>query len=242
MFKEIKHQYSRYKNQELNWLTSDDEDLYLEHVKTNFNELSEYGWVDRKFTYKFNSHGFRCDEFSHDNNIAFFGCSFTCGIGLPLENTWAYHVANNLKLKSFNLGIGSSGPSTAFRLANHYIPQIKPKLVVYFEPPPGRFSISSADGHIYDFNVNKSLGKFKIYADKGFEHFYNHWLSNPENSDLDYLKNKIAIESICHQNKIKFVYAGCNEMPKIDLARDLGHSGVKSNLQFAELILNRISK
>lgn len=232
MFKEIKHQYSRYKNQELYWLTSDDEDFYLDHVKTNYNDLSEYGWIDRKFTYKFNSHGFRCDEFSHDNSIAFFGCSFTCGIGLPLENTWAYHVANNLKLKSFNLGIGSTGAGTSFRLANHYIPQIKPKLVVYLEPPPGRFYINSAIGH-YDLTVGN--------ADPIFEDFYNHWLSNPENSDLDYLKNKIAIESLCHQNKIKFVYAQCTEMSKLDLARDLGHCGVKSNLEFAELILNRIS-
>lgn len=232
MFKEIKHQYSRFKNQELNWLTSDDEDLYLKHVKTNFNDLIEYGWVDRKFTYKFNSHGFRCDEFSHDNNIAFFGCSFTCGIGLPLENTWAYHVANNLNLKSFNLGIGSTGAGTSFRLANHYIPLIKPKLVVYLEPPPGRFYINSTDGQ-YDLTVGN--------YDSIFENFYNHWLSNPENSDLDYLKNKIAIESLCHQHKIKFVYACCTEMSKLDLARDLGHCGARSNLQFAELILNRIS-
>ena len=62
-----------------------------------------------------------------------------------------------------------------------------------------------------------------------------------ENSDLDYLKNKLAIQSLCHQNKIKFVYAHCNEMHNIDFARDLGHRGVKSNLQFAELILNRIA-
>ena len=234
MFNEIDHQYSLYKNQELDWLTSDDEDLYLEHTKTNFNDLNEYGWINRKFTYKFNSHGFRCDEFRRVDNIAFFGCSFTCGIGLPLENTWAYHVSNNLKLKNFNLGIGSTGADTSFKLANHYIHQIQPKLVVYLEPPPGRFSINSAIfNHVCNLNVGNTDSKFKD--------FYNHWLSNPENSNLDYLKNKLAIEALCHRNKIKFVYAHCDEMHKIDLARDLAHPGIKSNLEFAELILRRIN-
>jgi hypothetical protein len=238
MFNEINHQYTQYKNQEFNWLTSDLEELYLENVKTNYNVLSEYGWVDCKFTYKFNSHGFRCDEFTNEDSIAFFGCSYTCGIGLPLENMWAYHVANNLNLKSVNLGIGSTGPGTSFKLANHYIPQIMPKIVVYVEPPPARFSISSADGYIYDLSVSTE----KIYAHDQLKDFYNHWISLAENSDLDYLKNKLAIQLLCHQNKIKFVYARCNEMHNIDLARDLGHRGVKSNLQFSKFILNRLSK
>ena len=236
MFNEIDHQYSQYKNQELDWLTSDTKELYLKNIETNYNQLSLNGWVDRRFTYRFNSHGFRSVEFSHDDSIMFFGCSFTCGIGLPLDSTWPFNVASALQLKCFNLGVGATGAGTSFKLANHYIPQIQPKLVVYLEPPPGRFSINSA---IFNHICNLNIGDYD--ADSIFKDFYNHWLSNPENSNLDYLKNKLAIEALCHQNKIKFVYACCDEMHKLDLARDLGHPGIKSNLQFADLILNRIS-
>ena len=235
MLSEIFHQYSEHKNKELYWLTSDTKDLYLENLKTNYDKLNQNGWIDRQFAYKFNSHGFRCDEFTNENSIMFLGCSFTCGIGLPLEDTWAYQVANSLNLKSVNLGIGGSGPDTAFRLANHYIPIIVPKIVVYLEPPLGRFSLVN-DDKIYDFCVsNKSV-------DTRFKYFYEHWLSCEENLILDARKHKLAIEMMCQQSRIKFEYKELNEIGKDHLARDLMHPGVSFNKTFANLVLNRINQ
>ena len=240
MFNEIRHQYSHFKNKELPWLISDHKFKYDENLEKNRDQLEKYNWIDRYFTYKFNSHGFRSEEFSCDDSIMFFGCSHTVGIGLPLEDTWAYQIAQSVNLKRFNLSIGATGPDTAFRLANHYIPQIKPKIVVYVEPPPGRFALVSADNNIYDFNFFNGI----VYSPLSqFKNFYEHWISLEENLEIHSLKHKLAIQALCQQYNIKFVFAESDtEMEVLDYARDLSHSGIESNKYFAEIILNRINQ
>jgi hypothetical protein len=242
MFNEIPHQYSEHKNKELPWLIIDFEITHENNLKNNRELLEKYNWIDRQFTYKFNSHGFRSDEFSHDSSIMFFGCSNTVGIGLPLEDTWAYQVAKKLDLKCFNLAIGATGPDTSFRLANHYIPQIKPKIVVYAEPHPSRFSLLS-DDDIYQFTTH-NITSMKYTDTKKLESFYQHWILNDENIKLNSIKHRLAIQAICQQYNIKFVFAeSYAELPyDLDFARDLMHPGVESNKIFAELILDRINQ
>jgi hypothetical protein len=242
MFNEITHQYSEHKNKELAWLINDYEITYENNLINNREQLEKYNWLDRQFTYKFNSHGFRSEEFTDDDSIMFFGCSNTVGIGLPLEDTWAYQVAKKLDLKCFNLAIGATGPDTAFRLANHYVPQIKPKIVVYAEPHPSRFSLFGID-EVYQFTTHNIISS-KHGKTKKFESFYQHWILNDENIKLNSIKHRLAIQAICQQYNIKFVFAeSYSELYcDIDLARDLMHAGVKSNKIFAELILSRINQ
>jgi hypothetical protein len=236
MFNEIQHPYSVFKDNELFWLPSDDAVSYQKNLEVNNDKLREYNWIDKTFTYKFNSHGFRCEEFSNEDSIMFLGCSHTAGIGLPLEDTWAYQVAKRLNLKCVNLSIGGIGPDMAFRLANHYIPQIKPKLVVYYEPPPGRFYLYSSNEKFYYFNSGCMEMTHPMFLK-----FYQHWLSLEENIELDLLKHKLAIQALCQQNNIKFIFSK-HELHFIDYARDLIHAGVNANKDLAELILNRINQ
>ena len=121
-------------------------------------------------------------------------------------------------------------------MANHYIPQIKPKIVVYLEPPLGRFSLYSANSKFYNFNT----GGIE-WIEPIFVKFYQHWLSVEENLELDLLKHRLAIQLLCQQNNIKFIYQP-DSMPFIDYARDLVHPGVNSNKNLAELILDRINQ
>lgn len=238
MFNEIQHQYSEHKNQELAWLPSDTEHQYQQNLISRRQELSDNDWIDREFTYKFNSHGFRSEEFTDHDSIMFLGCSMTTSIGLPLENTWAYQVANSMNLKRFNLAIGGTGPDTAFRLASHYVPQIKPKIVVYVDPPPGRFTLVRGTGEFQDFFTGQI-----DYINTEFRSYYEHWLLNEENLTLNSLKHKLAIQALCQQYNIKFVFAkSYTEMKFLDYARDLNHSGRNSNKDFAEIILNRINQ
>ena len=237
MFNEINHQFVNCKNKVVSWLGNDSFLLFQDNLKTSMDQLIKYDWIDKKVIYKFNSHGFRCDEFSHDDSVMFLGCSNTLGMALPLEDTWAYQVAKNLNLKSVNLGIPGTGPDTAFRLANHYIPQIKPKIVVYLETPPGRFCLVSSKKHIYDFSVTES----EFLTDNMFKEYYEHWLSNEENIILNSLKHKLAIQSLCHDHGIKFIYVENKEFHPIDFARDLMHYGIHSNLNLSKLVLDRIN-
>ena len=68
---------------------------------------------DLTFTYKYNSRGFRSDEFKKDHDgkhILFAGCSETEGVGTKLDNLWAYRVYEKIKDSEkcsgfFNIGI-----------------------------------------------------------------------------------------------------------------------------------------
>jgi hypothetical protein len=76
------------------------------------------------FMYTYNSLGFRCDDFNSpsDINILFLGCSFTEGIGLPAEETWAYKLLSiirketNKNIAYWNLALGGTGIDTQANL------------------------------------------------------------------------------------------------------------------------------
>lgn len=232
MFQFTKHDYLEYCNKELYWLPSDTEERYLKNLETHWDSLKLNGWIDQpQFTYKFNSHGFRSDEFSDEPNIMFLGCSFTTGIGLPVEDTWASIVAKQLNLKCFNLGIGASSNDSAFRLGHHYIPLLKPKLVVWLSTDIARLELHTLRGQV------EPHGPWS--QDCGY--FLDNWLANPLNSESNFLKNSLAIEYICKLNNIKLIHKPViNVLRDLDYARDLMHFGKKSNIDCANSILQLI--
>jgi hypothetical protein len=231
MFTKIFHQYSELADQTFNWYPMDTEERYEENIKNNLNKLQQYGWVDSTFTYKFNSHGFRCEEFTKDPGVMFLGCSHTCGIGIPIENTWAYLVSQQLNLKMINLGIGGSGSDTAFRLANHYISQLKPKIVIYLQSHQARFSLVTKN-KVHEFAP--------IFFPEEFKKFYFEWISYNENIILHELKHNLAIEMLCNRHGIKLITFNIRYFRELDFARDLNHCGVKSNEEFSKFVLNHI--
>ena len=234
MFLHTKHTYLEYCNKEINWLPADTEELYLKNLETNWGSLNVNGWIDDPhFTYKFNSHGFRSDEFNHEPSILFLGCSHTAGIGMPVEKTWTRIVAKELGLKCFNLGIGASSNDTAFRLGHHYIPQIKPKLVIFLSTDNARTELFSND-HIENWSIWN-----QTYDPTRWGYYIENWILNDANSEMNFLKNKLALEHICNTNNIKFLHRKVGDvLYNLDLARDLMHYGVKSNKVCSQKILH----
>ena len=225
------HQYSEYANRTLPWLGLDNQHTYAKNFTTRYNQLKEYGWLNKKIDYKFNSYGFRSDEFSSDPSMVSLGCSHTCGIGIPIENSWTSIVSKSLSLKNFNLGVGGSSNDTAFRLAYHWLHQLKPKIVVHMATERHRFEL-----HVQ--NKIQNYGPWSNAAD------WAEWASNQTNIDMNFLKNKLAIECICKNLNIKLVQIEYLTLePEIrvqDLARDLAHGGIKSNQKMAEHVLSNI--
>lgn len=232
MFQFVKHYYLNFCNKEVDWLPSDTEERYLEHLKTHWGSLNVNGWIDNPyFTYKFNSHGFRSDEFSHEPSVVFLGCSHTTGIGLPAEDTWPRIIAKELNLKCFNLGIGASSNDTAFRLANHYIPQLKPKLVIWLSTDISRIELHTLSNAVENHGAWTENGGY----------FLDNWLTNPINGEANFLRNSLAIEYICKQHNIKFVHdTALRHMARQDLARDLMHCGKKSHISCADTLLKQV--
>ena len=225
-------------NKTVKWLTMDTEELYKKNLINNYDKLKKYDWIDKEFTYTFNSLGFRCDEFSNDPSILFLGDSHTVGIGLPLENVWATIVAKKLNLKSINLGQGGGSSNTLFRLGSYWIPKILPKIVVYHEPNMWRLEL---------LNNNKieflsPTGDDKYMERLNILEFYKLWISDDTNGFLNQEKNRLSIEHICYLNGCKFIYIERgNGVEYVDYARDLAHSGVESNLKFSNMVLDLIN-
>lgn len=227
--------YACYANQTLSWLPMDTQDLYLRNLKTNKEKLIANGWVDTEITYTFNSHGFRCNEFTSDPTIMFLGCSYTCGVGLPIHASWTSIVASKLNLASANLGIGGYSSDTAFRLCYGWIDVIQPKLVVMLQPHASRFELVKL---IANNSVEiKTISSFSYDVHKSF---YADWISHDSNSELNSLKNLLAIKSLCTERNIKFINFTLSELHSNDWARDLAHSGIESNKQFAKRVLSTI--
>lgn len=75
-------------------------------------------WYDRPVSYNFNQYGYRMDkeldEVDFDNYIAFFGCSFSVGIGLPIEETYAFRISKTLGTDYLNASMGGASCDFVF--------------------------------------------------------------------------------------------------------------------------------
>jgi hypothetical protein len=220
--------YIEYSNRELNWLPMDTLDRYQANLKTRYHDLEKHGWINSDFTYKFNSHGFRCEEFSNEPSIVFLGCSMTIGIGLPVHHTWPSLVANNLNLKCYNLGIGGSSNDTAFRLAYFWLEKIKPKLVVFCQTFSARMEI---------FSTNGIIG---TPAETVKDFYLTHWTGNTHNLHLLQTKNCLAINKLSDTIGAKFIKVDVNQFQYKDYARDLAHPGIQSNIDFSKIVMSEI--
>lgn len=224
--------YFQYANKELYWLPMDTYELYQQNLKDNFVLLKENGWIDSKFTYKFNKHGFRSDEFISDNSIVFLGCSSVVGIGVPYEYTWPKLLADELGMSCYNLGIGGASNDSAFRIAYYWLNNLKPKICVFCQTFQERIEI---------YNTHKG----GLVADPAIElpDFYLlNWLENPLNKFLLQEKNTLGIQQLCVQNNTKFILTNREQFvkPLLDLGRDLYHPGIKTHNKFFKSILSKI--
>jgi hypothetical protein len=241
----IFHQHLKFAKQELNWIPGDSEEQYKYNLTHRYDQLKQHGWIDKKITYKFNSHGFRCEEFDSIDSVVTLGCSWTFGFGLPNEATWPYIVGKNLNLTCYNLGISGASHDTSFRLAYYWLEKIKPKLVIFWNTGLQRFEIlTGTKSYNYMPSAEKLLHN---PAGVGGVEWYKHWVTTDDNSELNKAKNVLAVHQLCNQLGIKFIWS--ENVPDIgpdskaqttSLARDLLHPGVETNLNFATAVTNYI--
>ena len=237
MFEPINHQHSMFANKTVEWFTSDSPERFKANLANpNYREIIERnGWIDKKIEYKFNSHGFRADEFEENaNSILFLGCSFTLGTGLTYEHTWPHLVSQEFGLKNYNLGISGGSNDSAFRLGNHYIPKLKPSVVVFAGTGFDRLDIVDDDVITLRYNwVPK-------YLDNDF---YKDWITYRENGELNWKRNYLALKYICQRYSIPYVYMSITDLvtwPLSDNGRDIIHPGVGINSRIAEKAMQDI--
>jgi hypothetical protein len=228
--------YKDYKNNTIEWCGSDNEHNFNKNLKENYDILKKYGWVDKKVIYKFNSDGYRCPEFTSTGGIAFFGCSFTLGEGVPVENTWTYLVSSKIKTPYYNFGVSGNSADTCVRQALYYLPKLNPSIVVFLYPPDDRIEYIK-DGYPYSMMASQVRDKHL----KDFEiEYYKRWASSDDNRTLLRVKNLFAMKELCRIVGARFIFKDNSEFKHVDPARDIHHHGVLSHEIFADQIFNTI--
>lgn len=195
------HRYTSMANQCLSWLDVDNEQRWHQHMRDpeRQQQLIKYGY-DKPgiITYSLNSHGFRSDEFDDSPGFIALGCSFTMGIGLPVDHVWPSMVSQDTGLKAWNLGIGGCGLDTCFRMLYSYIDVLHPRFVMLLMPDPDRF-----ETHM--LGQPEMIMHNSPPTTQAVETIKKHYFSDPQNTAVNVEKNMLAIRQMCDSRGIKLI-------------------------------------
>lgn len=219
----------------ISWTSFDNEELFNKNIshESRSNALKKYGWDQLDIiSYKYNNHGFRTPDFNNKKSGLALGCSFTEGVGLPVENTWSGVLSKILDFPIWNLGVGGSSTDSCFRLLDHYLNYLNIEFVVICAPYKKRFEFFDQEGLQFVMPEKKKPEYAMPY--------YKNWILIDENAEINQRKNLLAMQKLCDDKRIKFVCLPHTDLEIVDLARDLNHPGIESNKNFASRILKQL--
>jgi len=160
-------------------------------------------YSDTDITYRWNTHGFRSDEFVNDgrDSIIAIGDSCTIGIGCPVEHTWPHMLREKFpNTKLYNLGLAAASSDYVVRAIAKTIDVLCPRAVFVQWPfissreisikrryLPYKIFLETYDGHT---NSSKRLEQAAdIFNDNSYLKYH-------------YDKNRIMLQEICKNRKI----------------------------------------
>ena len=131
-------------------------------LETKLLHNNGYAYLDEVTTwqikdnvrYRFNKYGFRCEEFTDTDCIAFLGCSHTFGTGLDQAQIWPEIVCKELGVRCVNLGLPARGIDLCSWYAQLFFKaEVKNcKAIVIMLPPPARKS-----SFVYNYDPNMGI-------------------------------------------------------------------------------------
>jgi len=217
---------------QLRWLPMDTERLFKENmsIPSKRKQLEQLDWNSNSILYDLNRYGFR-GEIIEDCDLVALGCSFTMGIGVKQDSIWCSVVAKELNRSLTNLGSGGAGLDTVFRIADHWLPKLKPKHVLLLTPPGDRIEVFADEiPTIYSIEDHNKFGN-------------RDWWATDINFELYNRRSLMAIELLCVQNQCKLTVIDSEENIKyLDRGRDLVHPGPLSHRHIANLFIDLIQK
>lgn len=232
--------FTEARNETLNWVPSDSEQRYNHNMKNYPDAMTTMGWDDpRRVTYRINSEGFRGGDFV-EGGAMFLGCSLTFGIGMPEEDIWPSIVARELNLPCINLGVPGGANDSIFRMANEWIPKLKPKIVFMMSTYKQRFEVFE------NGKQQRYLPSSPKFLKLSSEWYTDVWLSDDRNSDLNSKKNILAVKMLCNEHNIPIYDDTIFENNKLKIgalpfARDLMHPSFKWHKTCASHFLNKLA-
>lgn len=226
-------------NETLDWLPTDTKESYEKLIQDPIHRayFAKLGWDQPgAITYKFNNYGFRADEFDGGPYMVALGCSYTIGIGLPDETTWARKTATALNMKCANLAWGGYSADSCYRLAEYWLPALKPDYVCMLVPPRHRVEVllDAQDPSLgcFQLPIEVFLPQSQSSLFSPNDHYLKHWFLNDNNAMINQRKNVLAIRQLCADLNIPYTILNAEEhmcwsREEIGYARDYMHSGPK---------------
>jgi len=242
-----------------NFIGYDSETLFQYNLQNNHSLLEKNGWTHTEIKYWYNNHGFRTyDDFDiNDKDVnMFFGCSLTDGVGLNIEDTWAYKMNQKLGGSFYNFGQSGSGVDVTYRLLKAWTSKVIPKNIFIFI-----YSLHKARREfLHSENyINNSFGPWDIENDNNISilidelkgdkelqiqkrKLYLDFLSTHKEIELSYQRTWDAIMYVLSQlncnvyipKQIKIHRAAKTSRNNQSYARDCFHLGI----QFHDMIAN----
>lgn len=216
------------------FLGGDSEELFNNNLKSQPND-----WYYRfnEVTYDINRYGHRSkniEDIDLDNYILFTGCSHTEGVGLELEKTFPYLIANDLSMDYYNLALGGTGVDVMTYNLMMWISTIKklPKALVIIWPQSTRFARLEDFGDFLSLEVpscatSTSCERFMVMGEE--IRFFE---------TVDTLSKKL-IEA-AYPCQIMHLGPSVLRLEEGDKARDLSHAGILNNRQVADLLIPQL--
>jgi hypothetical protein len=164
--------------------------LYLNKKDNRFDFYDNH-----PISYRINNYGFRSDNFTPNNvkdNFAYFGCSNTFGLGVPLDHVWAHQLNKSLNGDRF-INVGTRGGNIETITYNFF------KFIEIFGNPKGVF--------LYIPNLTRQLKIVGINKEKHISMTYE---NSPASVDELIFRSAMLIKSIevyCTFAKIPLVYS-----------------------------------
>jgi hypothetical protein len=216
-------------------------------------------------SYDFNNYGFRGPSFDEnaDINILVSGCSWTFGIGVPLEHTWGELLAGHIRQQTgktvqvWNIGQPGQSCDYATRTSLMVLAMRKVDLVVSLLPNASRKEYVTSSGEQLNLipNIDRSVLENKSRIHRFLVKSYEA-LASPYMDLIQFYKNLELLRLSSEVRNIPFFFGTTDSknlealgpgifrddyIPyhHIDFGRDHAHPGYESNLKFADEIFNR---
>lgn len=231
-----------------NWRPSD---TWIQYQQSKKFKSIPYGPDD--IEYKNNNRGFRSDDFTdwqkHDYRIVYVGCSFTEGIGLPIDHVWSKIHKGMIEKKIgkeipyWSLAVGGTGTDQIVRNLFVEGELLRPQIVLAYIPylerrerwHDDRWIVSSrftkddkatrvlfTDPKYIRYQTEKNFAMISLLMEKWDGIFlYN-------TSDFFFEENTIELP------RMTKIDAGDSLLNYLDYARDGIHAGPVSHQVFAE--------
>lgn len=226
----------------LKFSSGDNEDMFIENLKS---QPIDWYYRDKGISYSYNKNGHRCkniEDINLNNYILFVGCSHTEGVGLELEKTYPYKLAQHYNCDYYNLSLASTGlDAVEYNLLSWFsLIKQKPKFVVIQWPDHSRFlgaypnyeSLIPNGSWIKDEHGQRFISASEI---SGFFYARKYLTHQLITKIVDVPMVEIMFNNIAS-------YASINlTIRKLDLARDLSHTGIKSHQKITEDTIAYIS-